>query len=102
MALHSLEDTTKNGVAKWMNRSIVETTQCIRLNVGLEKKFWAEEVSMPCYLTNRSPKASLDEKVTKELWTYNEVDYSRLRVFGCLAYAHIVGEERLKLDAKSG
>ena len=56
---------------------------------------------MSCYLINRSPRAALDGKVTEEVWTGNEVDYSRLRVFGCPTYAHITGEERLNLDVKS-
>ena len=56
---------------------------------------------MACYSINRSPRAALDRKVAEEVWTSNEVDYSRLRVFGCLAYAHIAREKRSKLDAKS-
>jgi hypothetical protein len=58
-------------------------------------------VSMACYLINKSPRAALDEKVAEELWTGNEVDYSSLRVFGCLAYVHIPSEEHSKLDLKS-
>ena len=84
-----------------MNRSTNERARCIRLNAGLEKKFWVKALSMACYLVNRSPRATLDRKVAEELWTGNDVDYSRLKVFGCLAYAHIAGDERLKLDAKS-
>ncbi|KAL6326996.1 hypothetical protein AAG906_012680 [Vitis piasezkii] len=64
----------------------------------LEKKFWAEAMNMACYLINRSPRATLDGKVAKEVWTGNPVDYSGLRVFGCLAYVHIPNEERSKLD----
>ena len=56
---------------------------------------------MTCYLINRSRRAALEGKVADEVWTCNEVDYSRLRLFGCQAYAHIVGEEILNLDAKS-
>ena len=56
---------------------------------------------MACYLINRSLRTSLDEKVANEVWTCNDVDYSGLRVFRCPINAHIVGEERLKLDAKS-
>jgi hypothetical protein len=67
------------------------------LNAGLVKIFWADAVSMACYLINRS----LDRKVAEEVWTGNEVDYSSLRVFGCPAYVHIPSEERLKLDSKS-
>ena len=56
---------------------------------------------MACYLINRSSRAALDVKFIEEVWAGNEVDYLRLRVFGCPAYAHIAGEERLKLDALS-
>ena len=45
--------------------------------------------------------AALDGKVVEEVSTGNEVDYSGSRVCGCLTYAHIAGEKRLNLDAKS-
>ena len=90
-----------NGVVERMNRYVAKSAQCIILNTRLKKKLWAEVVSMGCNLINRSLRAALDEKVAKGVWTYNEVDYSGLRVFGCPTYAHIFGEERSKLDAKS-
>ena len=40
-------------------------------------------------LINRSPRETLDGKVAVKVWIGNEVDYSRLRVSECLAYAHI-------------
>jgi hypothetical protein len=80
-------------VAERMNRSIAEKAQCLRLNAGLAKIFWADIVSMACYLINRSPRATLDGKVAEEVWTGNEVDYTGLRKFGCLAYVHIPSEE---------
>ena len=83
-----------------MNISIAKRAQCIRLNARLEKKFWANAESMTCYLINRSPRAALDGKVAEEVWTGNEIDYSRLRVFRCLTYAQTAREERSKLDAK--
>ena len=52
-----------NGVAKIINKSIAKRAQCIILNVGLEKKFWVEIVSMACYLINRSPRVAFDGKV---------------------------------------
>ena len=90
----------QNGVAEKMNRTIIERARCLRLNAGLEKKFWAEVVNMVCYLINRSPIAALDGKVVKEVWTGSPVDYSGLRVFGCPVYVHIPNEKRSKLDAK--
>ncbi|KAL6333003.1 hypothetical protein AAG906_020022 [Vitis piasezkii] len=56
--------------------------RCLILNAGLEKKFWVEAVNMACYLINRSPRAALDGKVAREVWTSSLVDYSGLRVFG--------------------
>ena len=56
---------------------------------------------MACYLINWSPRVALDGKVAEEVWTGSEVDYSRLKVFGCSTYAHIARDERSKLDAKS-
>jgi transposase InsO family protein len=66
----------QNGVAERMNRSIAERARFLRLNAGLAKIFWADAVSMACYLINRSPRAALDGKVAEEVWTGNEVDYS--------------------------
>ena len=84
-----------------MNRTIVEKAKCLRLNAKLTKNFWAEAVSMACFLINRSPKVALNGKVVEEVWTGNAVDYSNLRVFGCPSYVHVSSEERSKLDAKS-
>jgi hypothetical protein len=84
-----------------MNRSIAERSRCLRLNAGLVKNFWADAVSMACYLINRSLRTSLEGKVGKEAWTGNKVDYSLLRVFGCPAYVHVPSEERSKLNPKS-
>ncbi|KAL4282749.1 hypothetical protein GQ457_16G016450 [Hibiscus cannabinus] len=56
----------QNGVAQRMNRSLNEKARCLRLNAGLPKCFWAEAVSMACYLINRSPRASLGGKVAEE------------------------------------
>ena len=39
----------------------------------VEKKLWAEVVSIACYLIHRSPRVTLDVKVADEVWTGNEV-----------------------------
>jgi len=60
-------------------------------NAGLwhRRDLWAEAASTACYLVNRSPHSALDFKVPEEIWSGNPVDYSNLRIFGCLAYAHV-------------
>jgi transposase InsO family protein len=91
----------QNGVVERMNRSIAKRVRCLRLNPRLAKIFWVEEVSIACYLINRSPREALNMKVVEEVWTGNKVDYSSLRVFGCPTYVHLPSEEQSKLDSKS-
>ncbi|KAL0328156.1 UNVERIFIED_CONTAM: Retrovirus-related Pol polyprotein from transposon TNT 1-94 [Sesamum calycinum] len=55
----------QNGVAERMNRSLTERARWLRLNAGLPKSFWAEAVSMVCYLINRSSRASLGGKSSR-------------------------------------
>jgi hypothetical protein len=91
----------QNGVVERLNRIITETTRCLRLNAELPKIFWLEAVDMACYIINQSPRVALDGKVAKEVWTRQEVDYSFMRIFECLEYVHISGEDKSKLNPKS-
>ena len=56
---------------------------CFRLNVGLAKNLWIETMNIEIY------------------FMFLVLDYSSLRVFGCLAYMHVYSDERSNLDAKS-
>jgi transposase InsO family protein len=51
-----------NGVAERMNMMLMEKTRCMLNGVGLGKKLWAEAVGTTCYLVNRSPSSTLDDK----------------------------------------
>ena len=89
----------QNGVAERMNRTLLERARCMLSNAGLDKEFWAEAVSSACYLVNRSPTTSIECKTPEEVWSGKLDDYSRLKVFGCPAYAH-VNEGKLEPRAK--
>ncbi|KAM0993394.1 hypothetical protein ACFX2A_009186 [Malus domestica] len=58
-------------------------------------------VNHASYLINRSPSTVLGFKNAEEVWSEKPMDYSKLRVFGCSAYAHIPNDERSKLKPKS-
>ncbi|KAH9781363.1 Integrase catalytic domain-containing protein [Citrus sinensis] len=79
----------QNGLAEKMNRTLVERVRCMLFNANLSKHFWAEAVTTAAYLVNRSPSVALHFKTPQEVWSGKPPDLSNLRVFGCLAYAHI-------------
>ena len=51
--------------------------------------FWEEVVVTAAYLINRCPSSALGMKTPEEVWSGHPPSLDRLRVFSCLAYAHI-------------
>jgi transposase InsO family protein len=90
-----------NGVAKRINRTIVEKVRCMLRMAKLPKSFWAEAVQTVCYLINRSPSVPLDFDIPERVWTGEDASYAHLKVFGCKTFAHVPKEQRLKLDDKA-
>ena len=68
------------------------------LSAKLPKSFLGEAVNTVAYLINRSPSIALGFKVPKEIWSGRKPDLKHLRVFGCVAYAHV---SQGKLDARA-
>ena len=67
-------------------------------NAQLLKSFWAEATSIACYLINRSPSIAIEAKTPQEVWSGSPATYSDLKIFGCLAYAHV---DNGKLEPRS-
>ncbi|WVZ05356.1 hypothetical protein V8G54_018702 [Vigna mungo] len=88
----------QNGLAERMNRTILERVRCMLLGSGLSKAFWGEAANTAVYLINRSPSSALNFKTPMEVWSGRPADYSHLRVFGSLAFAHVRGD---KLDSQA-
>ena len=92
----------QNGVAERMNRTLVESARSMIAHAGVSNIFWAEAISTAAYVRNRLPTTALKENETPyERWYGKKPDVSHLRVFGCMAYAHVPEGERRKLDSKS-
>ena len=91
----------QNGVAERMNRTILERARSMRVHAGLPLHLWGATVDTVVYLINRSPSSSIEGKIPEEVWSGKSINYSFLRVFGCIAYAHVDREQRKKLDPKS-
>ena len=77
------------GVAKHINRTLMEKVRYMLSNAQLPKSFWAEASSTACYLINRSPSIAIEKKTPQEVWSGSLATYSDLKFFGCPTYAHV-------------
>lgn len=91
----------QNGVAERLNRTVLERARCMRLHAGLPLSMWGAAVDTATYLINRSPSSAIEGRIPQEQWSGKSVDYSFLKVFGCIAYMLVGKEKRDKLSPKS-
>ncbi|MCO5609052.1 hypothetical protein L7F22_063273 [Adiantum nelumboides] len=90
----------QNGVAERKNRSLMEMARCMLKAKSLPHKLWMEAVASAAHVLNRCPTHALKTITSYESWYDRKPSVSYLRVFGCLAYAHIPQQLRGKLDDK--
>lgn len=95
------DNPSSNGRAERVSRTLVERVRCMLFDSGLNQGFWAELVATVAHLMNLTPKIVLGKKTPWEIWYGEKPDISRLRVFGCKAFAYIPKKERSKLDPKA-
>jgi hypothetical protein len=76
--------------------TLMEKARSMHSGVGLIHEFWAEAVGIGCYLVDRSPSSTLDDKTPHEVWTSKKPSFEHLRVFVCDAYVHVLKENRSK------
>ncbi|MCO5589095.1 hypothetical protein L7F22_043061 [Adiantum nelumboides] len=91
----------QNGVAERKNRSLMEMARCMLKAKSLPHKLWMEAVACAAHVLNRCPTRALKTITPYESWYDKNPSISYLRVFGCLAYAHIPQQLRGKLDDKA-
>ncbi|KAF8378940.1 hypothetical protein HHK36_028365 [Tetracentron sinense] len=77
-----------------MVRSMLKSKQ-------MPNAFWAEAVECAVYLLNRCPMRSVWNMTPQEAWSGRKPSVGHLRVFGCIAYAHVPKQRRTKLDDRS-
>ncbi|MCO5547846.1 hypothetical protein L7F22_001298 [Adiantum nelumboides] len=90
-----------NGDAKRKNRSLMEMARCMLKAKSLPHKLWMEAVACVAHVLNRCPTRALKNITPYESWYDKKPSVSYLRVFGCLAYAHISQQLRGKIDDKA-
>lgn len=90
----------QNGVAERKNRTVLDMVRCMLKSKNLPKSFWAEAVACAVYVLNRCPTKSVRDKTPEEAWSERRPSIRHLKIFGCLAYAHVPDQLRKKLDDK--
>ena len=80
----------QNGIAERLNRTLMESARTMIRFAKIPDSYWGEAVATAAYIRNRVPTSAFKERVSPyEKWYQRKPDLSHLRVFGCVAYAHI-------------
>ena len=79
----------QNGLTERMNKTLLESVRCMLFHANLSKAFWGEAVNTTTYVLNRFPSAVIEFKTPYEKWTRHKSSLKHLRVFECIAYAHV-------------
>ena len=72
-----------------MNMTLIDKVRCMLIHFKLLISLWAEALDIAYYIVNMSPSSGINFKTPYELWSGKPADYSHLRIFGYLAYAHV-------------
>lgn len=92
----------QNGVSERMNRTLMEKVRTIMHESNAPRHLWGEALYASMFTLNRSPTNALkNSKTPYEMWYGFKPDASKLKIFGCVAYAHIPKEHCSKLDKRS-
>ncbi|CAI5480245.1 unnamed protein product [Closterium sp. Yama58-4] len=91
-----------NGVAERANRTILETARALLIESGLSNSMWPHAVRHATVARNRVlTKVGDDSWVPLERWLGRKPPVDMLRVFGCMAVAHVPKTYRSKLGASA-
>ena len=91
----------QNGQAERFQQTIINGAEAMRHHTGLSNSFWIYAVKAKLHTYNITLIKHADYKTPKELWSGQKPNISHLRVFGCLAWVHILKKRRHKLQLKS-
>jgi len=58
----------------------------------MPKEFWTEAVQCAIHVQNRFPHVKLDDQIPQEAWSGQKSIVSHLKVFGSVAYAHVLDQ----------
>ncbi|CAI7825742.1 unnamed protein product [Closterium sp. NIES-54] len=91
-----------NGVAERANRTILETARALLIESGVGNSMWPHAVRHATVARSRVlTKVGNESWVPLERWLGRKPPVDMLRVFGCMAVAHVPKKYRSKLGASA-
>ena len=89
------------GVVERKMRPLCEKLRAIMWDADLPRQLWPEICDTVIYLMNLTPSKACKKSTPYEMWHKKKPSVAHLRIFGCIAYAHVPEELRQKLDWKA-
>src|ERR1700678_855968 len=83
---------SQNGIAEWMNRTLVELAQAMMQ--GLPAFLWEYAINHSTYLRNRAYTKSLKNQTPYEKWFKKKPNVSHLREFGAPVWVLLQGQKQ--------
>jgi hypothetical protein len=91
----------QNGVDERKNQTIMDMARSMLKEKNLSYEYWGDAVLCSVFILNRSLTKTVRDHVPQEAWDGKPCNVSHLRIFGCIAFAHVPAEMRRKLDDRS-
>ena len=80
----------QNGRAEHFQQTIINIAESMRHTAGLSDGFWKHAVGTAVHVYNVTLISKAEFLIPKEMWSGSKLDISHLRIFGCVAYVHVL------------
>ncbi|MCO5603339.1 hypothetical protein L7F22_057489 [Adiantum nelumboides] len=90
----------QNGVAERKNMHIAEVARALMTEKNVPHCYWAKAMSTAMYIMNKTTTTAVHNVTPEEKFSSKKPDLGHLKVFGCIAYVHVLDELQTKLDPK--
>ena len=79
-----------NGLDERFNRTIVDCTRTLLFTSKLNTKFWDIAIKYATHLYDITPHFSINNRIPNKIFFNNDIDLSKIKVFGCSTYYKIL------------